>query len=150
MTLLQTAAAAVPSVDTGLTATHAVNIEVQGHEISAISNRCSFAAEISTPVRQPISCREVEELLHLAALHGRSPRVEIESGAASPDDGSQTIVASRVAGDLGKGWLTVNNRRYMQRQPRRVRQDRRAMNIEQQRVGHFVRRQLIWNSCECL
>src|SRR6267378_8684003 len=89
MQLLQSAAAAVPPVDAMLAITHAVNVEIQSHEIGSPPGLCTFAAEIPAPVRAPISRRIVQELLHLAALHGRSPSIEIERGAPSPRDDSQ-------------------------------------------------------------
>src|SRR5882762_7450423 len=103
MQLLQSVAAAVPPVDTRLTITHAVNVEIQSHEIGGPPGPCNFAAEIPAPVCAPILRRIVQELLHLAALHGRSPSIEIERGAPSPRDDSQIAIARSVAETSGQG-----------------------------------------------
>src|SRR5882757_6161569 len=154
MQLLQSVAAAVPPVDTRLAITYAVNIEIQSHEIGGPSGLCTFAAEIPAPVRAPISRRIVQELLHLAALHGRSPSIEIERGAPSPGNDSQIAIARSVADTSEQERPTASHDwircRQMRRQVRGVRQYCRAMNAEQKFVRHFLHRQLIGNSNKCL
>src|ERR1700704_1021349 len=109
MQLTQSAAAAAPPVDASLAITHAVNVEIQSHEIGGPPGLCTFAAEIPAPVRAPILRRIVQELLHLAALHGRSPSIKTERGAPSPRNDSQIAIARSVAETSEQGRPTASH-----------------------------------------
>src|SRR3977135_2981242 len=123
MQLLPSVAAAVPPVDTRLAIKHAVNEEIQSHEICGPSGLCTFAAEIPAPVCAPILRRIVQELLHLAALYGLRPSIKIERGAPSPRDDSQIAIARSVAETCEQGrpaashgWIPwLRTRRWVRR-----------------------------------
>jgi hypothetical protein len=60
MQLFELPICAIPAIDAGLAITHAMNVKIKLHEIGAAFGVGCLAIKISTPIRAPVSRREVQ------------------------------------------------------------------------------------------
>ena len=84
MQLFELSVAAIPAIDAGLAIAHAMNVEIERHEIGASFDRSCLAAKISAPIRAPIPRRKIQKLFQFVAFHGRRARIKIKRRAPPP------------------------------------------------------------------